>query len=154
MSAAPAYAYPQPQRRPQRAPRQDVRAIPGGARRTQPAASPRTGILAKVAIAALLVFALACIARVTLSAATVSEAMESQQLNQDISAIREQSNALEVSQSVLSNPANVKAAAQNLEMGAPAATEYLDLGEDVVAIDDDGNLSLTQSLERASGLEG
>lgn len=154
MSAAPAYAYPQPQRRPERAPRPDVRAIPGGARRTQPAASPRTGILVKVAIAALIVFALACVARVTLSAATVSAAIESQQLNQDISAIREQSNALEVSQSVLSNPTNVKAAAQNLKMGAPAATEYLDLGADVVATDDAGNLSLTQSLERAGGLEG
>lgn len=154
MSAAPAYAYPQPQRRPQRAPRPDVRAIPGGARRTQPEASLRTGILLKVALAALLAFAAVCIVRVSLSAATVSTAIETQQLNQDISAIREQSNALEVSQSTLSNPTNVKAAAAQLKMGAPTTTEFLNLGVDVVATDDAGNLSLTQSLERAGGLEG
>ncbi|MEE0845548.1 MAG: cell division protein FtsL [Eggerthellaceae bacterium] len=154
MSAAPAYAYPQPSRRPQRTGRPDVRAIPGGGRRAnESAAASRTSILVKVVIAALVAFSLVCVARVALSAATVSAAVETQQLNQDISSIREQSNALEVTQSTLSNPSNVKATAQQLKMGAPATTEFLDLGVDVVATDDTGNLSLTQSLERAGGLE-
>ncbi len=155
MSAAPAYAYPQPQRRPQRTSRPDVRAIPGGGRRTQQqGVAPQAFTLVKVAIAALLVFTAVCFVRVALSAATVSAAIETQQLNSDISAIREQSNVLEVSQSTLSNSANVKAAASQLKMGAPVTTEFLDLGVDVVATDDAGNLSLTQSLERAGGLEG
>lgn len=152
MSAVPAYSYPQPQRRPQRAPRPDVRAIPGGRRGQEQGVSSRALALARIAAIALVAFALICCVRVALSAATVTTAMETQQLNQQIAQVREKSNALEVTHSTLANPANVKTAAAGMGMVAPETTEYLDLGVDVVATDEAGNLSLTQSLERAGGL--
>ena len=149
MSAVPAYSYPQPRRQPQRAPRPQVRAIPGGGRRTQEqGVSSQALTLVKVAAAALIAFALVCCVRVALSAATVTTAMESQELAQ----VREQGNALEVTHSTLANPSHVKMAAAGMGMIAPETTEYLDLGVDVVATDEAGNLSLTQSLERAGGL--
>lgn len=150
MSAVPAYSYPQPQRQPQRAPRPRVRAIPGG--RVQEQGAPSQVLtLAAIAAIVLVVFALVCCVRVALSAATVSTAMETQQLNQQISQSREQSNALEVTHSTLSNPSHVKMAATELGMVSPETTEYIDLGVDVVATDEAGNLSLTQSLQRAIG---
>lgn len=153
MSAVPAYSYPQPRRVPQRAPRPQVRAIPGGGRRAQEqGVSTRSLTLVKIAIAALVAFSLVCFARVAFSAATVSTEMESQQISQQISQAREQGNALEVSYSALANPSQVKLAAAGMGMVAPETTEYLDLGVDVVATDEAGNLSLTQSLERAGGL--
>lgn len=153
MSALPAYSYPQPRRQPERAPRPGVRAIPGGGRKAQEqGVSPQVIFLAKIAVVALVAFALVCCVRVALSAATVSTAMQSQELNQQISEAREQGNALEVTQSALSNPAYVKAAAAEMGMTAPQTTEYLALGVDVVATDEAGNLSLTQSLERAGSL--
>ena len=151
MSAVPAYSYPQPRRQPQRAPRPQVRAIPGGGRRTQEqGVSNQALTLVKVAAAALIAFALVCCVRVALSAATVTTAMESQELSQQIAQVREQGNALEVTHSTLANPSHVKMAAAGMGMIAPETTEYLDLG--VVATDEAGNLSLTQSLERAGGL--
>ena len=153
MSAVPAYSYPQPRRQPQRAPRPQVRAIPGGGRRTQEqGVSNQALTLVKVAAAALIAFALVCCVRVALSAATVTTAMESQELSQQIAQVREQGNALEVTHSTLANPSHVKMAAAGMGMIAPETTEYLDLVVDVVATDEAGNLSLTQSLERAGGL--
>lgn len=153
MSAVPAYSYPQPRRQPQRAPRPGVRAIPGGGRKPQEqGVSPQILFFAKVITAALLAFAVVCCVRVALSAATVSTSMQTQELNQQISEAREQGNALEVVQSTLSNPSYVKTAAAEMGMVAPQTTEYIDVGQDVVATDDAGNLLLTQSLERASSL--
>lgn len=153
MSAVPAYSYPQPQRRPQRAPRPQVRAIPGGRSVQEQGASSQLIALAKAISVVLVAFAVVCCVRVALSAATVSTAMETQELNQQISQAREQGNALEVSYSTLANPSNVKMTAAELKMVTPENVEYIDLGVDVVATDEAGNLSLTQSLERAGGLE-
>ncbi len=153
MSAVPAYSYPQPRRQPQRAPRPQVRAIPGGGRHTQDqGVSIQAITLVKVVAIALVAFALVCCVRVAFSAATVATAMETQELNQQIAQAREQSNALEVTYSTLANPSHVKMAASAMGMVVPETTEYLDLGIDVVATDEAGNLSLTQSLERAGGL--
>ena len=155
MSAVPAYSYPQPQRQPKRDPRPQIRAIPGGGRRPQEqGVSTQTVTLVKVAVAAIIAFALVCCVRVALSAATVTTEMESQQISQQISQAREQGNALEVSYSTLANPSQVKMAAAGMGMVVPETVEYIDLGVDVVATDEAGNLSLTQSLERAGGLEG
>ena len=149
MSAAPAYSRMRPERQPQRAPRPRVRAIPGGGARVQEkGVSSQVMFFAKVAVAALALITAVCCVRVALSAATVSTAVETQELNQQIAAAREQGNALEVSHSTLSNPTHVKAAATELGMVAPATTETIDVGADIVAVDDAGNLSLTQSLER------
>ena len=151
MSAAPAYSYPQPSRAPQRAPRPQVRAIPGGRVREQ-GVSPQFVTLAKLAAVMLVAFAVVCCVRIALTAATVSTSIESQELTQQISQARKDGNALEVSQSALSNPTHVRAAAAELGMVEPPVTETIVLEPDVVATDEAGNLSLTRSLQRASGL--
>ena len=56
-------------------------------------------------------------------------------------------NDLEVQQSQLSNSTHIhRSAAEGLGMAAPAATESIELGADVVATDASGNLSLSGSL--------
>lgn len=150
MSAVPAYSYPQPQQRPKRQQRPQIHAIPGSGTRTQQqGVSPQIYTLAKIAVVAILAFAVVACVRVGFAAATVTTTIQTQELSQQIDQARESANALEVSYSTLSNPTNVKMAASELGMVEPETTEYLDLGLDVVATDEAGNLSLTQSLERA-----
>lgn len=118
MSAMPAYTYHEPSRQPQRAPRPSVHAIPGG-RVHEQGVSPQIIALVKVGAVLLVALAVVCCVRLALTSATVSTSLESQQISQQISQIRHDSNALEVSQSTLSNPTHVKAAAAELGMVAP-----------------------------------
>lgn len=150
MSAIPAYSYSNAQRQPQRAPQPSIHAIPGGRRSHETGISPQVLLAVKVAMVAIALITVVCCVRVALSAATVATAVETQELNQEITAVREQSNALEVSYSTLVNPSNVKAAATELGMVSADSAETIVLAPDVVATDDAGNLSLTQSLQRAA----
>lgn len=88
---------------------------------------------------------LAC-ARVLLSAASVTTTIATDELSTQIANERTLGNDLEVQQSQLSNSTHIRSAAEGLGMAAPAATESIELGADVVATDASGNLSLSGSL--------
>lgn len=151
MGAAPAYAYPRPER--ERQPeRPRVRVVPGSAPRTSRAAAPSVFFFAAKAIAVVLVFAVIVgFARVALSSAAVTTSLETQDISSSLSEARSYAASLEVQQSTLSNPSKLKEAADDLGMGEPTATTTIVLPQDVVATDDAGNLSLSDSIRRATG---
>ena len=148
MGAAPAYRYPE--RMPERSPK--VRVVPGGRPQSRPDSIPSSVIfLAQVLAAVLVVFALLGFVRLGLASATVTTALSADELSTNIDSARSEGNELEVRQSYLSNPANVKQeAASKLGMSEPEQTLTITLGTDVVATDADGNLSLASSVEAAS----
>lgn len=148
MGAAPAYRYPE--WIPRQSPR--VRVVPGGKPSYRSDSIPSSAVfLAKVLAVAFVVFALLGFVRIGLASATVTTALSAGELSTDIDSARSEGNELEVRQSYLSNPANVKQeAASRLGMSEPEGTLAIALAEDVVATDANGNLSLSTSIRAAS----
>lgn len=109
--------------------------------------------LAKIAAAVAVALALIAVARVTIASAAASCALETREISQSIETARSEGNDLEVAQSVLSNPARIRAQAEAMGMAAPT-TEFTDqiiLSEDVVATDETGALSLSESTATLAG---
>lgn len=152
MSAAPAYSY-YPERAPEREPRTRISVMPGRGTRTQTPSLPSSAVfLAKAVAAVLVVIAVVGFVRIGLAAATVSTSVQSQHLSSQINDARSSGAALEVSQSLLSNPTRLKQEAKGLGMAAPAETGVIELSQDVVATDGSGALSLSKSMAIAAGL--
>jgi cell division protein FtsL len=106
---------------------------------------------AKVFMVALAVMAIVACVRIGMAAATVNTMIESQTISSQTDSLRSNSSNLEVKESTLSNPSYVKnVASTQLGMAAASETDTLVLGEDVVSVDDSGNLSLSQSLAVAA----
>ncbi|WP_172135017.1 cell division protein FtsL [Adlercreutzia sp. ZJ473] len=153
MSAAPAYDFQARALERERHARPDISVVPGRGRSVQ--SEPRSSsvaVLAKVAVAALLAFALLSVARIALSSATVATAIESQQLSAQIEEARVAGSQLEVAQSTLSNPTAVKGAAAALGMAPAAETVKVNLPADVVVTDEAGALSLSGSVAAVAGM--
>ena len=104
---------------------------------------------AKVAVVMFCVLAVLGFARVSISTATISAALETQSLSSEISDIRSQTSSLEAIQGSLSNPTRLRATAILLGMVEPFQTTYLDMSQDSVALDSEGNLSLSGSIANA-----
>ena len=153
MGAQPAYSrYPDRayERAVERAPR--IQVVPGtGPRTAAPALPDSVVFLAKTVAVVLVVLALIGVARVALSSAAVTGSIQAQELSSKIDGARAQGNQLEVTQSSLSNPSRVKTEANAMGRAAPLETPTIDLGQDAVATDDAGNLSLSKSLRLAAG---
>lgn len=150
--AAPAFSYNYSERVPERPERPRVRVVPGQGTRTSTQTIPSTVVfMAKTLAVVLVVAALLCFARIAIGSATVATSVQSQQLESRISDARASGNNLEVQQSSLSNPTRVKAEASRLKMAAPESVGVIDLGTDVVATDEAGNLSLSKSVQIAAG---
>ena len=155
MSALPAYSY-YPERAPERTPERErttrIRVVPGRGMRTQTPTLPANVVfLAKILAVVLVVAACIAFVRIGLSAATITTAMQSQQLSNQIDDARSVGATLEVSQSALSNPTRVKQEASSLNMSAPATVGTIEMEKDVVATDDSGALSLSKSVAIAAG---
>lgn len=132
-----------------------ISVVPGRGTRPEPAGLPAGALaLAKIAAAVLVALALVAVARVAITSAAAACALETKAIEQDIDEARAQGNDLEVSQSVLSNPARIKNKAESLGMAAPTAeyTDHIVLPEDVVSVDDEGRLSLSESAAAVAGL--
>lgn len=145
-----AYAEPAPSRQPTR--RVDV--IPGGAHGRAADKSPAHSLavkMAKATVAAAVVFAGVGFGRITLSAATVAEALEAREVSSQLETARSSISDLEVQQSSLSNPTRIKNEAAALGMSSPEATSVIDLSGDIVATDEQGNLSLSGSMKALCG---
>ncbi|OUO90065.1 cell division protein FtsL [Gordonibacter sp. An230] len=149
MSAQPAYSQ-YPERSFERAPRERISVVPGRGSRTQaPTLSPGVVFLAKLAAVVFVAVALVAFARIGLTSATLSATMQANDLSQQIDDARSRGAELEVSQSALSNPTKVKQHAGKLGMAAPGSAGVIDLEKDVVATDEAGALSLSQSVANA-----
>lgn len=126
-----------------------IAVVPGAGRRaqTQQGLSAAALTLAKVCAVVCIALALIAVARVAITSAAASCALETREITQKIDTARSQGNELEVAQSVLANPTRIKAQAMALGMMAPSAaySEQLNLPPDVVATDEAGSLSLSES---------
>ncbi|MEG0016319.1 MAG: cell division protein FtsL [Gordonibacter sp.] len=152
--AARAYSYGSPARVPVRPERPRVRVVPGQKPRTGTQTAPSSlVVLAKAAAVVLVVAALLCCLRVAIGSATVAQSVQAQQLESQIAQARAAGSNLEVRQSALSNPTNVKNEAAKLKMAAPETVGTIDVGTDVVATDASGNLSLSESAHLAATAE-
>lgn len=148
MAGAPAYRYdnygyaeaqPRPERRP------DISVIPG--RGSAPQVDPRVFVLLRVFVAMVLILAIAGIVKIELGSAAVAASVTHDELAMDVNTARAEGSALEVQASNLSNPAFVREyASTKLGMSAPLTVETMALGEDVVVVDADGDLSLSGSI--------
>ena len=113
-----------------------------------------TGVAQKACAVICIVIALIAMARVAITSAAASCALETRSLQTSIETARAEGNELEVSQSVLANPSRIKAQATALGMAAPApeCSEQITLSPDIVATDGAGSLSLSESVARMKGL--
>ncbi len=150
MSAAPAYSR-YPKRAPEQAPRARISVVPGSGKRTQTSTLPSNVVFLAKAIAMVLLFvAVVAFARIGLMAAAISTSIESSQLSAQIEEVRSSSAALEVSQSVLSNPTRVREEAAELGMVEATDVSFIAMPQDVVVTDESGTLSLSQSVATAA----
>lgn len=133
--------------------RPDVRVVRGNRSRTETSNVPSLITLAKVVAVVLVVLAVVGCLRVGLASATVSEMLESDTLNSEISDARSEGTTLEMQQSSLLSPSTLSASASELNMSAPATTETIVLDPDVVATDSEGNLSLSGTVRNVAGAQ-
>ena len=129
--------------------------VPGSGRRAQSEGISAAALsLAKACAVICIVIALIAMARVAITSAAASCALETRSLQTSIETARAEGNELEVSQSVLANPSRIKAQATALGMAAPApeCSEQITLSPDIVATDGAGSLSLSESVARMKGL--
>ena len=134
-----------------RAQQPDVRVVRGGA-----ASRPSVNMLielAKMAAIVLVVIAALCFARIALTNATVSTMIESDAISAEISQARSTGTSLEMEQSTLSNTAAINSAAKRLGMAAPAEVGTIALSPDVVATDDTGALSFSDTVKNVVGTQ-
>ncbi len=143
LDASPAYA---PEGR-----RPDVRAIRGGSH-----AAPQPSLLAtaaKMAAVFIVVVAALSFVRIMLTSEAVTTMIESDALSTRITEARAAGTALEMEQSVLSNPAAVKEQAGKMAMAAPAETGSIALTPDVVDIENGDRLSLSGTIKNVVELQ-
>lgn len=146
------HSYPERDHAAPRSTRPRVRVVPGQGSRTAAEALPSAAVfLAGTIAVVLVVLTMLGFARIALSSAAVTTAISSQEISSDLATARSAGSVLEVQQSTLANPTNVKAAATALDMSEPAATTIITLEKDVVATDAAGNLSFAESVRRATG---
>lgn len=119
-------------------------------RRRENTISKRFTKFARIVIAVGIFLGVILFARLGLQAMTIGVMAQSDEVNTQIEQIRTESVNLEVEKSTASNPTNLKKAAKKLGMTNPTYTETLELEDDIVAYDEEGELSLSDSLAVAS----
>ena len=146
LNAYPAFAPASAPERDQRQQRASVRAVRTG-ERTQADSSAILVTAAKLAAVVFVFVAALCFARIALTNAAVTTMIESDKLSAQITEARSSGVGLEMEQSVLSSNSALAAAVKRLGMAAPAEIGSIALDPDVVALDADGALSLSGSVE-------
>lgn len=114
------------------------------------ALSPMFLSLAKVAAVVVCVIAILAFVRVGITSATVSTGLASQNISNKIDAELVNKNALEVQDSALGNTAHIRQAAAEYSLVAPASVETIVLDQDILAYDENKNVSLVESLNRVA----
>ena len=153
-SAQPAYRmYAYPEYAPERARRVNVRVLPGRAPRTKESSAPSIAVLARAIAVVLVVAAILAFARIALTSATVSTLIESDTLSAEISEARSYGTSLEMQQSVLTSTQALDSAVKRLGMVPAWEVQTISLGADVVAVDSQGNLSLSDTVKNVVGTQ-
>lgn len=129
--------------------RPDVRVVRGGASEEKPKSLFVTA--ATMLAVVMVVFTVLCFARIVLTNETVTTLIQSDSLSSQIAEARSTGVSLEMEQSVLSNPSAIKASAKSLGMTTPAEVGTIALTPDVVAVNGDGQLSLSDTVKNVVG---
>ena len=131
-----------------------ISVVPGSGRKSagDEGISAAVLTLAKVCAVACILLALVAMGRVAITSAAASCALETRSLQSSIEEARAEGSDLEISQSVLSNPSRIKTQAQGLGMAAPTAafSDQIILPPDIVATDEEGRLSLSETTARVA----
>ncbi|MCI8366612.1 MAG: cell division protein FtsL [Eggerthellaceae bacterium] len=146
MSAQPAYSRPRYSSAPVVSP--SITVVRGKGKSTDPKALPAPVV--SMAIAAAVVFVLLALVgfgRVTLTSASASAAIQAKNLDSQIYEARTSGADLEVLQSSLSNPSRIRIKATALGMVEPEVVTSINLAGDIVAVDEQGALSLYGSTQ-------
>ena len=133
-----------------------LHAVKGGAA-TKAKATVSSSLLVTIAkFAAVFICLLAVLAfiRVGLTSSTVSNGLASQEVSKQIDNELISKNALEVQDSTLANSSRIRQVASQYALVTPGVIQVIDLGQDVLAYDENHNVSLVESLKRASGTTG
>lgn len=154
-SAAPALEPELPRTRtrtaPARAPKIETKQ--GGKTRVQTKAiTLEIPIFVRVFACAVLLFAIIGFVNITFTSAALASATQQEAINAQISEARETGKTLEVELGTLSNPTSIKDKAKALGMGVATETIQINLAEDIVKTDADGNITLAGSLKAAAGV--
>ena len=107
-------------------------------------------LVAAIVAAVLVIFTLLSFARVAISSQTIANSILIRDISVELKEARSVGNKLEVSESVLVASANVKDRATKMGMTPAYSSGILVMEKDIVAMDSKGNLSLTESVRRAS----
>lgn len=143
-SAYPSFAQPE-----KKAPTPRIDVIPGGHEKPGKSLSPSQQLaisVAKYAFVLISVFAMIGVGRVTLNSMNVQEALAARTMQAQLDEARSSINMMEVQQSTLSNPTRIKTEAEALGMYSADTVTIIDITGDVVAIDETGHLSITDSI--------
>lgn len=114
------------------------------------AMSPMIVTLAKVAAVLVVLVAVLAFIRVGMTSATVSNGLASQEISKAIDGELVSKNALEVQDSSLANSGRIRQVASQYSLVVPSAIQVFDIGQDVLAYDDNNHVSLVESLDRAA----
>lgn len=128
--------------------REQVRVLPG--QRSDAALSPVVVSAAKAIVAVALLIALACIARVALSTASVQALMETRQAEAATSEQRAWGADLRIAQGAAASPTALKDRASDLGMAPATDSAMVSLSDDVVGYSDSGSLSLARTIENVA----
>ena len=133
-----------PRTQPRRA---DVRAVRTNGPSRASEQTPLIITAARLAAVVLVVVAVLGMARIALTSATVTTLIESDTLSAQIDEARTTGTSLEMQQSVLSSPTSIKQAIKRLGMVPAGEAEVIALEPDIVAVDEEGTLSLSDSVK-------
>lgn len=128
----------------------DVRAVRTGRSPQQEAQASLLATAAKMAAVLLVVVAVLCFARIALTNAAVTTMIQSDNLSAQISTARSTGVSLEMEQSLLASTSAINSAVKRLNMAAPFEVGTIVLDEDVVALDGNGDLSLSSSIKNVA----
>ena len=138
---------------PERARQRDVRAVRTGERQQNDANAALLVTAAKLAAVVLVLVAALSFARIALTNAAVTTMIESDAISAQISEARSSGVGLEMEQSVLSSNSALTSAVKRLGMAAPAEVGSIALSPDVVALNANGELSLSDSVKNVVGAQ-
>jgi hypothetical protein len=131
----------------------DVRAVRTGA---APVGKPQTTpivVIGRAAAVLLVVVAVLCFARIALTNAAVTTMIESDAISAEIGKARSTGVSLEMEQSLLASTPAIKSAVKRLNMAAPAQVGTIALDADVVALDGNGDLSLSDTIKNTVSIQ-
>ena len=130
-----------------------MHAIKGGAvaKSKSTVSSPMLVTIAKFAAIFICLLAILAFIRVGLTSTTVSNGLSSQEISKQIDNELISKNALEVQDSTLANSSRIRQVASQYSLVTPGVIQVINLPQDVLALDDNNNVSLVESLKRVSG---